>query len=369
MNTVISCIEVFLTDGLMYSLLALGYYVSFSILDFPDLSVEGTVLLGGVIYSLMVCGGFSTILAVIASALIGILALIVAFSALKAKGKNTAVSLAGALLIGVAVGAVVYAVITFGGQNPWLAILVSFVLGALAGCVTGILHVKLHIRPLLCGILVSTGLISINLVMTVVGNGGNFKGEDALSTISFTRNDPTVLRTFPAKLIPDNVNGVNLRALITFLVVAIIFKLILDAYLKTKNGLLLRATGNNTQFVSMLAQDPGRSKIIGLAISNGYAAVAGALIATSRANANQGMGIGMVVIGLASVIIGLSIFGKLRFMKPTTMVIIGSIIYQACLAIATYLGVPSAYNKLIMAILFTIALVMSNAMKKGESRV
>lgn len=311
MATVLSCIEVFLTDGFMYSLLALGFYISFSILDFPDLSVEGTVLLGGVAYSLLVCAGI----------------------------------------------------------NPWLAIIVSFILGALAGSVTGILHVKLHIRPLLCGILVSTGLISINLVMTVVGNGGNFKGEDALSTISFTRSDPTVLRTFPAKLIPDNVGGVNVRALVTFLVIAVIFKLILDGYLKTKNGLLLRATGNNTQFVSMLAQDPGKSKIIGLAISNGYAAVAGALIATSRANANQGMGIGMVVIGLASVIIGLSLFGKLRFMKPTTMVILGSVIYQACLAIATYLGVPSAYNKLIMAILFTIALVMSNFMKKGESRV
>ncbi|MGN1117240.1 MAG: ABC transporter permease [Acutalibacteraceae bacterium] len=311
MATVLSCIEVFLTDGLMYSLLALGFYISFSILDFPDLSVEGTVLLGGVAYSLLVCAGI----------------------------------------------------------NAWLAIIVSFILGALAGSVTGILHVKLHIRPLLCGILVSTGLISINLVMTVVGNGGNFKGENALSTISFTRSDPTVLRTFPARLIPDNVGGVNVRALVTFFVIAVVFKLILDGYLKTKNGLLLRATGNNTQFVSMLAQDPGKSKIIGLAIANGYAAVAGALIATSRANANQGMGIGMVVIGLASVIIGLSLFGKLRFMKPTTMVILGSVIYQACLAIATYLGVPSAYNKLIMAILFTIALVMSNFMKKGESRV
>ncbi|MGN1419552.1 MAG: ABC transporter permease [Acutalibacteraceae bacterium] len=311
MNTVLSCIEVFLTDGFMYSLLALGYYISFTILDFPDLSVEGTVLLGGASYALLVCKGI----------------------------------------------------------NPWLAIIISFILGAAAGSITGILHVKLHIRPLLCGILVSTGLISVNLIMTVVGNGGNFKGENALSTISFTRTDPTILRTFPAKLLPDNVGGINLRALITFFAVAIIFKLILDGYLKTKNGLMLRATGSNTQFVTMLAQDPGKYKIIGLAISNGYAAVAGALIATSRANANQGMGIGMVVVGLASVIIGLSVFGKLKHMKPTTMVIFGSIIYQACLAIATYLGVPSSYNKLIMAILFTIALVVSHSMKKGESRV
>lgn len=310
MNTLISCIEVFLTDGLMYSILALGFYISFSILDFPDLSVEGTVLLGAVGYSLLVCRGV----------------------------------------------------------NPWLGLIVSFILGAAAGSVTGVLHVKFHIRPLLCGILVSTALISVNLVATVVGNGGSFTGEGALSTISFSRTDETLLRSFPANLIPDNVGGVNVRALVVFLAVSVLSKLILDWYLSTKNGLLLRATGNNTQYVSMLAQDPGKSKITGLAIANGFAAVAGALMATSRANANQGMGIGTVVIGLASVIIGLSVFGKIRFMKPTTMVIFGAIIYQACLSLATYIGIPSAYNKLIMAILFTVALVGSHAVKKGESK-
>ena len=310
MNTLISCIEVFLTDGLMYSILALGFYISFSILDFPDLSVEGTVLLGAVGYSLLVCRGV----------------------------------------------------------NPWLGLIVSFILGAAAGSVTGVLHVKFHIRPLLCGILVSTALISVNLVATVVGNGGSFTGEGALSTISFSRTDETLLRSFPANLIPDNVGGVNVRALVVFLAVSVLSKLIVDWYLSTKNGLLLRATGNNTQYVSMLAQDPGKSKITGLAIANGFAAVAGALMATSRANANQGMGIGTVVIGLASVIIGLSVFGKIRFMKPTTMVIFGAIIYQACLSLATYIGIPSAYNKLIMAILFTVALVGSHAVKKGESK-
>lgn len=306
MNSFLSCVEVFLSDGLMYSLLALGFYISFSILDFPDLSVEGTVLLGAVSYSLIVCGKI----------------------------------------------------------NPWVGIIVAFVLGCLAGSVTGILHVKLKIRPLLCGILVSTGLISINLIATVVGQGGGFDGNGALSTVVLN-GEKTIMRAFPSNLIPNNVKGMDLRSLLVFLVIAVLFKLLLDWYLQTKNGLLLRATGNNAQFVSMLAQDPGKSKIIGLAISNGYAGVAGALMATARGNANQGMGIGMVVIGLASVIIGLSVFGKIRFLKPTTMVILGSIAYQACLSIATYLGVPSAYNKFIMAVLFTIALVSSNFLKKG----
>ena len=119
----------------------------------------------------------------------------------------------------------------------------------------------------------------------------------------------------------------------------------------------------------MLAKNPGTSKILGLALGNGLAALSGALIAQSRGNANQGMGLGMVVIGIASVIIGLSVFGKLRFMKPTTMVILGSVIYQACLGIASILGVPSAYNKLIMALLFTIALVLSGRLNRKKQEV
>lgn len=307
MESIIGCMEVFLTDGFMYALLALGFYISYSILDFPDLSVEGTVLLGGVSYALLVRAGV----------------------------------------------------------NPWLALLIAFVCGALAGSVTGFLHVKLHIRPLLCGILVSTALISINLVISVLGMGGNLKGEDALSTVPLGRGIETILRTNPAKLIPDKVGGFSLRSLLVFFIIAMVFKYLLDWYLQTKNGLLLRATGNNQQFVTMLAKDPGKSKIMGLALGNGYAALAGALIATARGNANQSMGIGMVVIGLASVIIGLSIFSKVRFLRPTTKVIIGSIIYQACLTIATFLGVPSAYNKFLMALLFTVALVASNYSKKG----
>ena len=123
--------------------------------------------------------------------------------------------------------------------------------------------------------------------------------------------------------------------------------------------MLLRATGDNEKFGCMLAKDPGNSKILGLAIGNAAAALAGSLIAQSRGNANQSMGLGMVIIGLASLIIGISVLGKIRFLKPTTMVIAGAVIYQACLGVAALLGVPSAYNKLIMAALFTAALVAS----------
>lgn len=303
-------IDVILQDGFMYALIALGYYISYSILDFPDLTAEGTVLSGGVTFGLLV--------------------------------KN--------------------------GVNPYLALIAAFLVGFLFGSVTGILHVKLKIRPLLCGILVSTGLISVNLIATVVGLGGTFKGDGALTTIDFGRSVPTLVRTFPATLLPTDFYGFNIRKLLIFLMIAVIGKLILDFYLKTKNGLLLRAAGANAHFVTMLSKDEGKSKILGLAIGNGYAAAAGALIVQARGNVNQSIGIGMVVIGLASLIIGLSVFSRVRFLKPTTKVILGSVIYQACLGIATFLGVPSAYNKIIMAALFTVALVVSSKTKKGGAK-
>ena len=306
MSLILSALDVVLQDGFMYAVLAMGYYLSYTILDFPDLTVEGTVVTGGVVFGLLARAGV----------------------------------------------------------NPWLAMVVAFLVGFLCGTLTGVLHVRLGIRPLLCGILVSTLLISVNLVVTVVGMGGNFAGDGALSTVDLGRSVPTVLRTYPARLLPTDFYGFNLRKLVTFFVIALVFKLILDFYLKTKNGLLLRATGDNAQYVTMLAKDQRFYKTLGLAIGNGYAAVCGALIAQSRGNANQGMGVGMIVIGLASLIIGLSLFGRVRFMKPTTMVILGSVIYQGCLGIATLLGVPSAYNKVIMVVLFTLALVFSDRLAK-----
>ncbi len=303
-------LDVILRDGLMYSILALGYYVSYTILDFPDLTVEGTVLSGGVTFALLVRAGV----------------------------------------------------------NPYFALIAAFFVGFVFGALTGALHVKLKIRPLLCGILVSTSLITVNLIATVVGLGGSFSGDGAISTAELSeRSIPTLIRTLPATLLPTDFFGFNLRRLFVYFFVAVIIKILLDVYFKTKNGLLLRAAGDNSKYVSMLAKNSGNSKILGLAIGNGLAAVCGALVAQERGNANQGMGVGMVVIGLASLIIGISVFGKIRFIKPTTAVIFGSIVYQGCLGIATMLGVPSAYNKLIMAVLFTLALVLSGKLSKGRS--
>lgn len=312
MLSILSSAEVFISSGLVFSLIAMGYYISYHILDFPDLTVEGTFLSGAVTFGLC----------------------------------------------------------CYHGINPWLGLIGAFAVGCFFGFITGMLNVKLKIRPLLCGILVSTVLITVNLIATSAGITGDFTGQ-ASSSISFGRTVKTLHDHFFGNLIPSKVNGIAVRDLVIFLLITILCKFLLDFYLKTKNGLLLRASGNNQQFVKMLAKDPGRSKIIGLSVGNGLAAVSGALYTHISGNVSQSMGIGTIVIGLASLIIGLSLFKEVKFLKPTTKVILGAIIYQACLTVAQKLGVPSAYNKLIMALIFTIALVLSGKISKkgGNDRV
>lgn len=303
----LSTVEVFVETGLVFSIIAMGYYVSYYILDFPDLTVEGTFLSGAVVFGLMASFGI----------------------------------------------------------NPWLAVICAFIAGCLFGCVTGVLHVCLKIRPLLCGILVSTGLITVNLIAVSAGLTGKFDGTGNTS-ISYGRTVNTLQDYFFGDAVPARIDKVNLRSLVIFFLIALACKILLDLYFKSKNGLLLRAAGNNEQFVKMLGVNPGKSKIIGLALGNGLAAVSGALYSHVSGNVNQSMGIGMIVIGLASLIIGMSLFAKVKFLKPTTKVIFGAIIYQACLTLAQKIGVPSAYNKLIMAIMFTVALVLSSKMKGGS---
>lgn len=287
--------------GAMYGVLALGVYITYSILDFPDLSVDGTVPLGGVISAMLILKGV----------------------------------------------------------NPWLAVLAAFAAGAAAGCVTGLLHVKLKIRPLLCGILVMTALLSVNLMLIKAATGG--------MTIASMPSDKTIYNAFPLSELPDQVGDFKIRTMAVLIVVAIICKLFLDWYLSTKSGMLLRATGSNTQYVTMLSRNPGVSKILGLALGNGFAAMAGALITQQKKVADLQLGTGMVVMGLASVIIGISLLRRIRFMRPTTKVLVGSLIYQVAISIASAAN-WSDQLKLIMSLLFVLVLLASNFLDKGRSR-
>jgi len=302
MNIILNICRVTLEEGFMYAVLALGIYITYSILDFSDLSVDGTMPLGAIVTALLILRGV----------------------------------------------------------DPWLCLLISFAAGAIGGMITGLLHVKLRIRPLLCGILIYTGLLSINLVLLYLFNNGT-------TVASFFRL-PTIFNSGLAALIPESIGGTHIRTLVVSGIMAILCKVLLDVYLKTKSGLLLRATGNNEKYVTLLAKDPGMSKILGLAIGNGFAALAGSVIAQSRGSADQQMGVGMVVMGLASVIVGLSLFRKLSKLQATTMVILGSIAYKAVLSIALALGLPTEYLKLLMAVLFVAALVLSGKKETHKRR-
>lgn len=297
MDIIMNVLRVTLEEGLMYALLAIGVYITYSILDFPDLSVDGTMPMG----------------------------------------------------------AIVTAVLIIHGVNPWLCLLITFVLGMACGAVTGLLHVKLNIRPLLCGIIVYTAMLSINLVIL-------FKGNNGITVASFFKK-PTIFNSGIAEFFPE-----KWKIVILSLILVVVCKIIMDFYLKTKSGLLLRATGDNERYVTMLAKDPGYTKILGLAIGNGFAALSGCVIAQQKGSADQQMGVGMVVLGLASVIIGLSVFKKIKFMKATTMVILGSILYKAFLSAALAMELPTEYLKLLMAVLFTLALVFSEKFK-GRKKI
>lgn len=285
MDIIVGLIRNVLEEGLIYGIMAVGVYITYRVLGFPDLSVDGTFPLGACVT---------------------------------------------AMLIGA-------------GVNPWLACLIAFLCGAAAGCVTGFLHVRLRITDLLSGILIMISMWSVNLVVT--------RG----SAVVQFYNKPTIFTSGPAAFLTSDIQ--TYRVLILVAVVCIAVKLIVDIYLKTKSGLLLRASGSNPQYVISLGRDPGMMKIIGLAIGNGCTALAGCVLAQQAESANIQSGTGMVVMALAAVIIGTSLFRKVSFMKATTMVILGAILYKACLTIAMLLGLPTNYLKLLMAVIFTVALV------------
>ncbi|MBO4819215.1 MAG: ABC transporter permease [Firmicutes bacterium] len=295
MNIFLGLAETVLKEGLIYGVMAMGVYITYKILNFPDLSVDGTFPLGA-------CAAAACI----------------------AKG-----------------------------MDPWLACLVAILAGAIAGCITGLLHVKLGITDLLSGILVMTAMWSVNLIIT----GG--------SAILQFFNKPTIFTSGLVKLLPQGIYAH--RQLLLILLLAIAVRLILAWYLSTKNGLLLRAAGNNEQYVTGLGKDPGIMKIIGLSLGNACTAFAGCILAQMNENADINSGKGMVVMALASVIIGLAVFRKLSFVHFVTMAVLGSVIYKACLMAALQLGLPNSYLKLLMAILLTVAIVSEKFGKGGKA--
>lgn len=294
-----------LEEGLVYAIMALGVYITYKILDFPDLSVDGTFPLGAAVTAAGIANGLPFI----------------------------------------------------GTISPVAALFISFAVGALAGCITGLIHVKLKVRDLLSGIIVMTTLYSINLRIAGKANLPIFSKETIFSNSFLSAHVPEAASPFIVTII--------------LFVIVMICKVLLDAYLQTRSGYLLRAVGDNDVLVTSLAKDKGLVKIVGLAIANGFAALAGSVYCQQKGFFEISIGTGTMVIGLANVIIGTQLLKRVGFIRSTTAVIIGSIVYKACVSIALLLNdlhiagldlsipVTASDLKLITSVLFLIILVVS----------
>jgi len=265
-----------LEQGLIFAIGALGVYITYTILDFPDLSVDGTFSLG----------------------------------------------------------AAVTAAFILKGTNPILSLVLAFIGGVIGGLITGIFHVKLKITNLLSGILVMIGLYSINL--RVMGKA----------------NLPMINKS--------NIFSSNISIVLILAFIVLIVKLLMDILFKTKFGFILRATGDNETLVTSIGVDKGTIKITGLMLSNGLVALSGAMMAQYQRFSDISMGNGFIVVALASIILGQSVFKKSKFLKGTTVVIIGSFLYKLSVGAALNLGFPPTDLKLITSLIVVIAIVMNN---------
>ncbi|QIK86529.1 ABC transporter permease [Erysipelothrix sp. HDW6B] len=279
-----------LIQGLLYGIMSMGVMLSYKILDIPDLSVDGTYPLG------------------------------VAISA----------------------------ILIINGVNPWVALLASMAGGFLAGIVTGVFHVKFGISALLSGILVMTGLYSIN--MMVAGGKSNlplFKYDNIFST--------TWLENMGApSFIVDNFQ------IIVMIILVVLIKLMIDALLTTRVGYLLKVTGDNEGLVTSLGHNVGTVKILGLALANSIVALSGGVAASVGRYFDVSLGTGMVVLGLSSVILGTTLFGKLKF-KQTTKVILGAIVYRFIIAIALRFNMDPQHLKLATVVIFVGAILLNQS--------
>ncbi len=288
--------------GLCFAVLAVGVYISYSILDFPDLSVDGSFPLGGV---------FCTV-----------------------------------LMLRLSIPAVI-------------AVPLSFFAGFAAGAVTGILHVRFRISRLLSGIIVMTALLSVTLAMTKLLTGTGY------TTTVFSYRSRGLTGLFDGgltELVGREHKDAVILAVLLLAVLAV--KLLVDAFLKTKAGYMLKATGGNERVVTSLGKDAGTYKILGLAVANGLSAVSGALYAQLYSQYDNTCGSGKVVLALASVIIGTAVFSSFGRLKATTAVIFGAIIYSLCLNYLVLIDSEGIYLKLMNAALFALILIFNDRISR-----
>ncbi len=263
-----------LSQGFIFAIAALGIYITFRILDFPDLSVDGT---------------FTT----------------------------------GAAICAIAIKADI---------NPVIAVFLAVIGGMIAGGCTGLLHVKLGITNILSGIIVMIGLYSINL---------RIMGKSNIHLFDVTH-------MFTGKTSSEK--------LLIVLIVAVLLKALMDMFFITEKGYILKALGENESFVTSLGFDSGKFKILGLILANACVALSGALYTQYQGFADVGMGTGLIVSGLASIVIGEIVFKKLTVLKVTTISILGSLVYRSILSLALKMGLNASDLKLMTALIMIVIL-------------
>lgn len=224
--------------------------------------------------------------------------------------------------------------------HPLLALAAAFIGGACAGAVTALLNTKLKIQALLAGILVMLGVYSINL--RIMGGKAN---------LPLMKSE--TLYSKAGELFPAQYSKLIVGAVVLVIAVAIFF-----FFLKTRIGFALRATGDNEEMVRAAGISSDNMKLLGLAVSNGFVGLAGGLLAQYQGYCDIGMGVGMVVIGLASVIIGEVIFGTSNLLRRLIAVALGAVLYRLILAIALNFGMQATDMKLVSAVIVVIALSM-----------
>ncbi|MEE0181175.1 MAG: hypothetical protein UEP31_05075 [Anaerovoracaceae bacterium] len=277
--------------GLIYSILALGVFLSFRTLNTPDLTVDGSIVTGAAI-SAVICTAAA----------------------------DMSPHMQALMCI--------------------LALAASFVLGMGAGAITALLNTKLKIQPLLAGILVMLGIYSINL---------RIQGKANVNL----NNVPTIYRKAD-----ELFGGFEWSSIIIGVIIAAVIIALMYGFLNTRKGFALRATGDNEEMVRAYGISSDNMKLLGLAVSNGLVGLAGGMLAQYQGYSDVGMGVGMVVIGLASVIIGEVIFGTRSLIRRLIAVALGAVLYRMVIAIALYIGMPPTDLKLVSAIIVTIALSM-----------
>ena len=297
------------TIGFILSLLALGVFISFRIFAFPDITADGSVTLGA--------------------------------------------SLAATLLVR--------------GVTPPIASLAAFGAGMLAGACTGTLHTRFKINPLLSGILVMTALYSVNL--HVMGSSNiSLLGVKTLATQSERMGVKLMRGATSFDLAGWDVSVRDVTVLGAIVLAVLLTGVLLYWFLRTNLGIAMRATGDNVQMIRALGVNDANMIVFGLAISNGFVALSGALLAQYQGFADVGMGIGMVVWGLASVIIGEALVGTNQLGLTIIGAVMGSVLFRLMVAVALRWGLSPNDLKLITATFVFVALIVPQFMRKSSMR-